>query len=337
MSRLYTLELCIPEEVAELKKYLDTYWQKDHVLVQSKELFNWQYISNGYINWVIARNNNTNEIDGAMGFLPTYHYDKELTCEMEFWGALWSTNENAGPGLGMALMKYVWKRYNPTSYGALGISEIAKRIYKMLNQKMGYLNQYYYLNKRLPEYTIAQVKQRHGSDAVCNKNFSIHELHTLEGVELDHIYRPRKTIAYLINRYQKHPIYKYRFLGIYDRDELICIWIIRKPFVKESSCLRIIDIYGDLSKVDNLETQLDQLLRSEDSEYIDCLNFGIEESQFKSIGFRILDPEGEDIIPNYFEPFVKENIQIEFSIKSFSEDYVIFKGDGDLDRPSVID
>ena len=41
------------------------------------------------------------------------------------------------------------------------------------------------------------------------------------------------------------------------------------------------------------------------------------------------------IIPNYFEPFVRENIEINCAFRS-QLDYIIFKADADQDRPSII-
>ena len=40
------------------------------------------------------------------------------------------------------------------------------------------------------------------------------------------------------------------------------------------------------------------------------------------------------IVPNFFQPFVQKNIKIEFSYKSKYDNFVIFRGDGDQDRPS---
>jgi hypothetical protein len=42
-----------------------------------------------------------------------------------------------------------------------------------------------------------------------------------------------------------------------------------------------------------------------------------------------------NIIPNYFEPFVAENIDIYF-FSNTNEKVYIFKGDGDQDRPNFI-
>ena len=69
----------------------------------------------------------------------------------------------------------------------------------------------------------------------------------------------------------------------------------------------------------------------ENAEYIDCLNYGISQETFLNMGFLVRE---NIIIPNYFEPFEQRNVDIEFAFSSKSDEYVIFKGDSDQDRPS---
>ena len=43
-----------------------------------------------------------------------------------------------------------------------------------------------------------------------------------------------------------------------------------------------------------------------------------------------------EVIPNYFEPFLKKNVSIEFAYKAKENNYAIFKADSDQDRPNKI-
>ena len=44
--------------------------------------------------------------------------------------------------------------------------------------------------------------------------------------------------------------------------------------------------------------------------------------------------DNKEIIPNYYEPFVKKNIELRFAIKSNDSVFsILFKGDCDQDRP----
>ena len=74
---------------------------------------------------------------------------------------------------------------------------------------------------------------------------------------------------------------------------------------------------------------------SENSEYIDCLNYGINDDVFKKIGFNKVDINNQTV-PIYFEPFERKNVEIKFSYISNYNDFLIFKGDGDQDRPNII-
>jgi hypothetical protein len=55
---------------------------------------------------------------------------------------------------------------------------------------------------------------------------------------------------------------------------------------------------------------------------------------FEAAGFIPVNPSGGDIVPDHFEPFEQRNAPIRFAIKT-DRPVVIFKGDGDQDRPNV--
>ena len=102
----------------------------------------------------------------------------------------------------------------------------------------------------------------------------------------------------------------------------------------DSSCLRIIDIIGNIKCGINLSGVLSSLLINYDCEYIDCLNSGIEEKYFKELGFSLKN--NQTIIPEYFEPFVRKNIDIYIAYRPKINNFIIYKGDGDQDRPNEI-
>ena len=69
-------------------------------------------------------------------------------------------------------------------------------------------------------------------------------------------------------------------------------------------------------------------------EYIDFYLYGIEDDILRDAGF-VLQDDDVNIIPNYFEPFVQKNISLDFYADSL-EEIILFKGDGDQDRPNFI-
>jgi len=329
------IEKCKIIDKRLLVSYIDEYWQKNHILVKNQDLFNWQHLNNLFYNFYIFLNKN--KICGVLGFIPTYQYDSRLKDNKDYFGAIWSVNKLAPPAAGHFLMKKLLSLENPEFIGFVGISEQAKFFYKKWNLEINSLNHYFIINNSFKKYKILkkEVTKNNNSDIEIS-NFKLIKIENLSDLKLVHKYKPEKTINYLINRYQKHPVYKYFFYGIKDiTNNILCIFIIRKQSYLDRSCLRIIDIYGNMDNIGSLKKQFANLLFLENAEYIDVLNYGISKKIFNKLGFSILDFSSDNIIiPNFFQPFVQENIKIEFSYKSKYDDFVIFKGDGDQDRPS---
>lgn len=72
-------------------------------------------------------------------------------------------------------------------------------------------------------------------------------------------------------------------------------------------------------------------------EYIDFLCSGFDQNLLTNLGFN--KKEKKQIIPNYFEPFIKKNINVNLCtmINKYKKNKtVILKGDGDQDRINII-
>jgi hypothetical protein len=126
------------------------------------------------------------------------------------------------------------------------------------------------------------------------------------------------------------------FYGIFHEDKIVTILSIRKISVNNSNVLRIVDVIGELTNLPNLHAQFQLLLKNHNAEYVDMLNYGVEQNAILNIGFKELDFNGNLIIPNYFEPFEQKNVKVEFACKTPFEQFVIFKGDSDQDRPNIL-
>lgn len=338
----YKLKNCSIEEYPKLIDFIKKYWKKDHIFVLSKEMFDFQhydFINNEY-HFAIGVNPETNEIDGICGIIPLSHYDPDLEKYNETWGGIWKTRsdvQNDGIGLlGLELFEFF---DNYASHGGFGMSKIAYRFFKRKGYQMCVLNQYYILNETIIDFEIARIPTSYMSNVtIRNSKFTIQEIEDIETIDMSSInncYWPRKSKTYLINRFKHHPIYKYMFYGVYCADILKNILVIRKNVVKENNVLRIVDVFGNLAGTPNLYFEFQRLLKHHGSEYIDLMNFGIDESIFTTMGFEVLDPDGDLIIPNYFEPFEQRNIVLEGAYRS-DKPYTFFRADADQDRPNVL-
>ena len=103
---------------------------------------------------------------------------------------------------------------------------------------------------------------------------------------------------------------------------------------KKRKSLRIIDFNGDHKKIRFIGGQLIKFIEKNNYEYLDFYNFGIDKKYFKSAGFS--EVNNDVIIPNYYEPFLRKNIKINFAVYPKIKNFILFKGDCDQERPSLI-
>ncbi len=237
---------------------------------------------------------------------------------------------------------FVWDRMfrlpNFRSHGAISMSNDARMMYKARRLPIDIMRQYYILNEDVDEFIIAgNVNKKDyniqggGSEKSELRWINIYDV---KENEVQPCYRPLKSLRFFINRYEKHPIYKYKFLGLYKEAELKAILAVREITVGASKVLRIIDVLGELQG--NIYESSQKLMKDNNYEYLDLLNYGIDEDLFFKMGFSNLNlNDSNPIIPNYFEPYVKENVKFEISYKA-KFPYVAFKGDADQDRPNIL-
>jgi hypothetical protein len=329
------ISFCTNSDLEKLQKFIHEKWKKNHVLAVNKKLIDFQHKSQSGYNFVISKNDN-DEITAILGFIPLSHFDENLNRVTDIWLAIWKVDATiAAYGIGFSLLKWLEKQIQPQSIGSIGINTEVKKIYDILGYNTGVLNQYYIINPFIQEYSIAEyIKIR---KSVKSKSSSFSVVKEIDIDALQHLRfhnNPVKGLKFIENRYIKHPVYNYLLFGIYKSNSLKAVLVVRKIKINQSSCLRIVDIQGSYSDIGFIREPLINILQKHNSEYIDCLNHGIAEKMFFAWGFDLRN--SKSTIPNYFEPFLRENIDILFAYKSKKEDYIIFKGDSDQDRPNII-
>jgi hypothetical protein len=341
---IYKLKTCREEDKDQLIDFIREYWQEDHAFVKSDELLNFQHYDKGTkeYSFILGFNTISKEIDGVIGLIPLSHFDHKLKKYNETWGGIWKVREdvkNEEIGLlGIQLFE-AFKKY--TSHGSIGMSKIAVRLHRIMRYKICELNQYYLLNTEINEFKIGFIPDDYMfSKEIDESNYTIRRIINIKNVPEESVtcnYKPTKSITYLFNRFQNHPIYKYLFWGIYENtSKLHTIIVTRSIEVNNSKIIRIVDVFGVLEELNSIKSCLITLMKNEEAEYIDIMNFGLPPEVFTKLGFEKLSLNGEIIIPHYFEPFIQKNILIKAAYKS-PYDYIMFKADSDQDRPNLID
>ncbi|WP_294597287.1 hypothetical protein [uncultured Rikenella sp.] len=336
---IYEIHPCTAAEKGKLKHFIDCHWKKGHALAVSDTLLDFQHrAEDGSYHFLVARNTVSGEIDGVFGYIPL------ASDPGTYYGALWKVRDDITNDeiklLGVFLWKRITKLPNFKTYAVSGISSIAKQFYQAAKLTLGYLHQYYILNDTINDYRIAQIPANVRKKAATrdkNRTVRIATVDHRAAETIRYPYHPVKNIGYLQTRYSGHPVYQYDFKGIFVNEELQTILITRTVEAQEARCIRIVDIYGAVEKLPRIDDAIQQLLQDENAEYIDCLNYGIDPIHFHRIGFEELDPDNSQlIIPNYFESFVQKNVRLECAHTPTDHQFVIFKGDGDQDRPNVL-
>lgn len=338
-NSIYEIRFARLDEIGVISDFLRDYWSPTHALVKSPALMDFMYKDKDHYNWIVGYNKESKRIDGIWGIVPTYIYDEKLKDSGDYWGALLKVNKDVDNEEVNKLAIYLFgycRRIPKKSYCSVGLGPLGQAFMNPFYKHRGYLNQYYIANNSLNVFNVAL-------NPILNEypetDFKIKTINLFD-IKEEPIcfYSPRKSLTFFINRFAKHPIYKYGFWGVYDKgDNLLCIFAFRKIRVEgKGAVLRIVDCLGDLNSVGCIGRQFQQILKQESAEYVDCLNSGIDDAVFKKMGFEKLDLDGtETIIPNYFEPYEQENVKIFYAYNG-GENFTIFKADADQDRPNLV-
>jgi hypothetical protein len=148
--------------------------------------------------------------------------------------------------------------------------------------------------------------------------------------------RPYREIQYFKWRFFEHPYFYYQVYGIYSKDRKFPhgFFICREIQQYGVKALRIVDYTGRENYFADVSALLQKLMEENFYEYIDCYCFGMPENIMNAAGLLRRTDEDENIIPNYFEPFLCENIDIYYGFTKL-EGVRLFRGDSDQDSPRL--
>lgn len=343
----YDIRFCREDEYDDLKEFLRKYWKENHIFVLSKEVFDFQHLDkqNHRYNYVIARSNNDNDIHALLGFVLTSQFDYQIKRTM-IWPCIWKNRDDINrKGLGVSMYHYLKNNIDIETISILGISEIALSIYKQWNFTTGKIKQYVMPNFQTEEHLASGLKDVYASfttkseDSLELIEITREEYEIIpEDAELFEEYADYKTKAYYINRFIKHPVYRYHFLAIKDGEQTKAIMITRVCGDGIRNCLRIVDYIGQIKYISAVKNQLQKYLIDEHYEYVDFVEVGLKDEELIAAGFINRKTYCGVVVPNYFEPFLKENIELDYAFKTISNDVkkVFFKADADQDRPNIL-
>ena len=342
----YEIRLGQKGDIGMIMRFIHEHWREGHIMSQSRELFEYEFldVDGETVNMVLAIDRQTELLEGIFGFLRC-SAEKD-PGRKDIWGSMWKVRENPQnpnmPLLGVELAKRVYAltgcRYQIGNGANPHTSVVLRKLY--FGEKTVKMSQYYLLNGEREEYKIAVIKNRwipqgrRDAPVTHMQRFcSMDEvLGHFDVGSVDAI--PYKDNWYFNKRYFNHPWYRYQVYGLSRGGEqgTGALLVTREVECNGSKALRIVDYIGDQGLFAGLAGEFQDLIKENDYEYIDFYAHGFLEQAAFDAGFRKREEKDGNVIPNYFEPFLQENVEIWAHYKE--EGTLFFKADGDQDRPN---
>ncbi len=338
----YELRFCRADEREQLVDFLRKYWRENHIFVLRPDLLDWQHLDrkNNRYNYVVAQHRKSGDFHSILGFVPTSQYDDKIE-KMEVWPCIWKSRPDINvKGLGVSLYYYMKSTLPIETISILGISDVALSIYKHWNFRAGKMKHYYILNDAMEDFHLVKDYQSMLTNGYEAHNSSkslerctLQEFLSLPDQAFGEINR-YKSKEYFVNRFFHHPIYHYETFLIKENGNVQGVLIARVCRNEEYKCLRIMDMTCREDKLCGMLHCFRRLLREENYEYIDFVEYGLDDEMLRQAGFIDKEQSGA-VVPNHFEPFCLENIDLDYAYKTVSGlDNPFFKADADQDRPS---
>ncbi len=321
------------EDIPRIMKFIDEHWKHGHIMGNDRTMFEFQHVCDKEVFYILAEDDTDGKIYGSMGYIPMM--EQEWPCMSTVM--IQSLNNPENRMLGEEMARYFEKNMQCYNLFSVGIEKRYARTIFTLGGSIRKLNHYYRLGKNR-QFKIAGI-HHYNVLPIKKDGISLIPLQTADDFEQQvdkeslYLNYPRKSLQYIRHRYYSHPYYTYKIWGLKGRDGIKSAIAAREEEIHGAKVLRIVDFFGRDDDIALIGNEIDRLLTKEDYEYIDFYCYGIEDSILKDAGFSLRDESDDNIIPNYFDPFVLKNIEIYF-YTWFLPDIHVYRGFGDQDRPN---
>ncbi|MEG2054207.1 MAG: hypothetical protein RR052_04625, partial [Oscillospiraceae bacterium] len=334
----------------EIFRFLDENWGEEQPLIHKSEYFEYYYHTGDKLNFAIAESvGEVRETKAICGYIPC---NEKCT---DIWASIWCAKKEKGStGAGLGLMGNMQRltgakimscnniRANTVNfYTLLGFTATRMPHYYMLNNNISKdnFNVCHIENMPILNLSATLLENKINLKRILNKN-------ELDGFEPPQNYEPKKDVWHLKRRFFDYTDKNYFVYACCDEnDNFTAVLAIQKVCVAKeeqgqtkenaqgTNVLRVVDFVGDAKIFMQLKLPLQELLQSENAEYIDCYQYGFNEKIMASCGFAQRVENDANIVPNYLDPPLYENIEYYF-FTSNTENFTMWKADGDQNHPN---
>jgi hypothetical protein len=337
-----TFRIASVEDTDEIMRFVHEHWRAGHILSTSRELFLHDFRAGDALNVAIAEND-ARDIVGMFGFFVCSRAEKP-----DMTGSIWMAlelEESRGAFLGVKLRQFALDTIKPRHFATPGAGPQTRNVYRMLRMDWHRMRHLYLLNPEVEDFRIAVFPgevpaseppraSRAGALELCSNIEALGDF----DFDAQGDIAPVKDPAYVQHRYLRHPIYNYLAYGWRLEGKLQNIIICRRATANGSSCLRVVDFFGDDQNLPSISPLLLDLIRQAGDEYLDFVCHGFAQGAMKAAGFLELDLNQQDlVVPNWFEPYTAANVSINcVSDRTTALRVRLCRADGDMDRPNLL-
>ncbi len=327
--------------IKTVQKFISKNFKKNHIISRNKKVFDWLHYNkyeNKY-NFIFGKKNEN--IISFLGIIKNSKFSDKLKKMETVWLTTWVAKKNE-LGAGLEILNYAIKNYTYNKIGTIGCSEEVKKIYKYLGFFTGHMTQYYIPNIQIKNYRIIKFKksyQKFDKSELINKIISLKIVNKINFNEFNnnkikYIKMFSKNENYFKNKYIENPFYNYIIYEFKIKKKLLGYYFAREILYRDRKCLRIVDFFGNIKNIFDTSEMFKKIIEDKKYEFVDMYFFGNDtnKSLFIKNNFN-----KNIIIPNFFEPFMKKNIRINFAIlQKKTTKLLLFKGDCDQERPNIL-
>tara|TARA_B100000886_G_scaffold93274_1_gene61658 strand:+ start:13407 stop:14471 length:1065 start_codon:yes stop_codon:yes gene_type:complete len=323
-------------DINKIQNFYKAHWPYKNIITEDLIFLLYEFADGLDLNFLICECKNTNSIESIIGF---YSYSKH-SKHKHICGSMSLVNPlSKYPLLGIETLKRLKLMTKCFSYCGTNTNPktMMPLVKRFLSHHTDKMNHYYLINDRLDSFDICNPDKnfinKKKKRKITLKMDLINDMEDLIKTkiifnEFQNI--PFKSLEYIIKKYILHPIYKYNIYKINESKNTLGIIVTRIVTISNISVLRVIDFIGQLKVLPFIDINLLNMIYKNKYEYVDILT-NLPEEFFEASLF-IDKSKTKSIIPNYFEPFEKKNIEIYY--ESSLKDLYFFKGDADGDRPN---
>ncbi len=314
--------LCEKEIIID---FLNEHWGTRHPLVNNEDLFRYYYVDGDMTNFYYL------ESDGEIAAVCGYIKCSE-DADSDIWISIWCAKKGKN-GLGLALMGKMQELTGAKVMSCNNIRKNTMAFYTFLGYHPDKMDHYYRL-RDVEEYKMAVVN---------SKNIPLCDTPSTQLVRFENIEEvkkhfnnfenssPKKDYWYVDKRYFKYPHYEYNVYGVFKNAVCDSLVVFRVNESDEGFVLRLVDFIGKPENIADLNGHIDVLMEQYDCEFCDMYCFGVDGEK---AGFVLRDEQDENIIPNYLNTLLQQNIDYYF-FTSNTDKFMMFKADGDQDRKNL--